>query len=344
MICAHWRFAGRSVGATPAMTCAYPSGRCRVWSTPTFTTTVFDATTSNCPRTPRLFRVLVLLLGRRVVDESVAARARERHAPGNLAAQRAGDRRLRLEEVVAAVADLDVALGREVRPAARDVDGASGRVLAEQRALWSAQHFDLRHVEEVEGGGRRASVEDPVDVEADARLDAVVREPERRPDAADRHRRVARIRRVELHGRDQLLHAVHVEGAGALDQRAAQHRHRDRHFLHHLFDAARGDDDALGEARGAQGEVGRCRRPGADHHLANRGLEPVERSLEPIRTGRDARTVGALTVGDGVNRGAARLVDDLHRDAGEWRLAGILDDAGDRRRCPAPGATPAAAR
>ena len=285
-----------------------------------------------------------LTLGRRVVDESVAARARERHTPGDLAAQRTGDRRLGLEEVVAAVADFDVAFAREVRPAARDVDRAGGRVLAEERALWSAQHFDLRDVEEVEGGGRRASVEDPVDVEADARLDAVVSEPERRPDTADRHRRVARIRRVELHRRDQLLHAIHVEGAGALDERAAQHRHRDRHFLHHLFDATRGHDDALGEARRAQGEVGRCRRPGADHHLANRGLEPVERSLEPIRTGRDARTVGALTVGDCVKRGTARLVDDFHRDAGEWRVAGIPDDAGDRRRCPALGATPAAAR
>ncbi len=229
--------------------------------------------------------MLVFSCVARVVDEAVAASAREREAPGDLAAERTGDRGLGLEEVVAAVTHLDVTFGREVRPAARDVDRACRRVLAEERALRSAQHFDLRDVEEVERRSGRARVEHAVDVETDARLDAVVGQAERRAHAADGHRRVARVGRVELDGRDQLLHAIHVEGAGTLHELATQHRHGDRHFLNGLLDATGRHDHTLGESRGRQRHIDLCRLASVDGTTSNGRLESIERRLHAVLTG-----------------------------------------------------------
>ena len=135
--------------------------------------------------------------------------------PATFVSERPGDRRLGLDEAVAAVVQLELGLRREARLPRRDVDRARGGVLAEQRALRSAQHFDPLDVEEVERRRRRPRVEDAVDVEADARLDAVVGQPERRAEAADVDRRVARVGRIELDGRNQLLQPVDVERAGA---------------------------------------------------------------------------------------------------------------------------------
>src|SRR3546814_8430958 len=53
-------------------------------------------------------------------------------------------------------------LGRLV---GRDVDRARGRVLAIKRSLRPAQHFDLRDVEEVEGGGGDARIIDVIDID-----------------------------------------------------------------------------------------------------------------------------------------------------------------------------------
>ena len=56
-------------------------------------------------------------------------------------------------------------------------------------ALRSAQHFDALDVDEIERRRRRPRVEDAVDIQADARLDAVVRQTEGRTHAANRDRR-----------------------------------------------------------------------------------------------------------------------------------------------------------
>ena len=178
-----------------------------------------------------MFRSFTSSLRLDVVDRAVALRAGEREAPGDLLRQRTGDRRLRLHEPQVAVVQLEVGSRREARLARRDVDGAGRGVLAEQRALRSAQHLDLIDVEEVERRRRRPRVEHAVDVEADARLEAVVGQAERRAEAADVDRRVARVGRVELHRRDHFLQAVHVERAGVGDQIAAHDRHRNRHVL-----------------------------------------------------------------------------------------------------------------
>ena len=54
-------------------------------------------------------------------------------------------------------------------------------------------HLNPFHVEEVERRRGGTGVEDAVDIETDARLDAVVGESEGRAKAADVDRRVARI-------------------------------------------------------------------------------------------------------------------------------------------------------
>ena len=183
--------------------------------------------------------VVDLFLRRDVVEHPVALRARQRHAAGHLVAERTRDRALGLHEVVVAVAELEVVFGGEARLARRHEDRAGRRVLAEQRALRPAQHLDALDVDEVERRRRRPRVQHAVDVVADAGLDAVVRETERRAEAADVDARVARIRRIELDRRDQLLDAVDVERARFGDELAVDDRHRNRHLLHGLFAPAR---------------------------------------------------------------------------------------------------------
>ena len=180
----------------------------------------------------QVVEVVHVVLRAGVVEHAVTLGAGEGQPAGELlAAEGPRDRGLRLNESQVAVVELEVGGRREAGPSRRDVDGAGRRVLAEERALRSAQHFDPLDVEEVERRRGGTGVEDAVDVEADARLDAVVGEPERRTEAPDLDRRVARIGRVELHRRNQFLQPVHVERADALDQGAVDHRDRNRHFL-----------------------------------------------------------------------------------------------------------------
>nr|GFD53998.1 hypothetical protein [Tanacetum cinerariifolium] len=93
---------------------------------------------------------VVVAPGADVVDHAVASGTDHRQAAGEIVADRARHRRLGLDEVEAAVADLGLALGREGRRAGGDVDRPGGGVLAEQRALGAAQHLDLLDVAEIE--------------------------------------------------------------------------------------------------------------------------------------------------------------------------------------------------
>src|SRR3546814_11427027 len=114
--------------------------------------------------------------------------------------QRPRDRGLRLFEIEIADADLGLALEFEGRLVGRDVDRAGGHVLAVKRPLRSAQHFDLRDVEEVEGRGSDARIIEVVDLDADALLNPVVGQAERRADSAGGYRGVARVRWSVLQG------------------------------------------------------------------------------------------------------------------------------------------------
>ncbi len=49
-------------------------------------------------------------------------------------------------------------------------NGATEAVLAEQRSLRTAQHFDALEVEQVDGGAGEGALVDVVDVDADARI------------------------------------------------------------------------------------------------------------------------------------------------------------------------------
>ncbi len=269
-----------------------------------------------------------------VADDAAALRARERQPPGRLARDRAGDRALGLHEVEAAVRDFEFVVGREAGLARRHVDGASGRVLAEERALRAAQHLDALDVEEVERRRRRPRVEDAVDVQADARLDAVVGEPERRAQPADVDGRVARVGRVELHGRQQFLQAVDVEVARVGDQSAADHRDGNRHLLREFLGSPRRHHDPFAEGRRGQREVEHDGLRQHDVDAARHGFEAVEGGLHTLASGRQAdASVLPLFVGEGGGDRPGRLVRDAHGDAWQGRAGAVANHAGQCRGC-----------
>ena len=183
--------------------------------------------------------------------------------PATLRPSGPGHRSLGLPEVEAAVGELQFVIGRETGLARGHVDGASGRVLAKQRALRSAQHLDPLDVQQIERGRGGAREVDAVDVQADALLDAVVGQAERRPDATDVDRRIARVGRVELHGRQQFLEPVDVEVTGIGHERAADHRDRDRHFLRDFLGASCRHHERLVDRCRGQREVQRRCLPGS---------------------------------------------------------------------------------
>jgi hypothetical protein len=102
-----------------------------------------------------------------------------------------------LYEQETAVVELDLGAPREARFAGRDVDRPSGRVLAEQGSLRPAQHLDPIDVEEIERRRGGTGVKDAVDVETDARLEAVIGKSEGRAQPADVDDELG-IGRVEL--------------------------------------------------------------------------------------------------------------------------------------------------
>ena len=71
--------------------------------------TLSDGANSSCPRTPALSRSLTCCPVLVLKTRAVALRAGERQASGDLAAERAGDRRLRLHEAEIADVQLEVA-------------------------------------------------------------------------------------------------------------------------------------------------------------------------------------------------------------------------------------------
>jgi hypothetical protein len=182
--------------------------------------------------------------------------------------QRAGQGGARLD--VAEIADrkLGAAFGLEARRAGDQVDRAGGRVLAVERALRPAQDLDPLDVEEVEGRRGDAAVIDLVDIDADALLDAVIGEAERRAEAADIGRRVARIGRVELEARLDLAEPGHIEAGRRGQPLVADHRDGERHVLQAFVAAPRGDDDVA--ATGLGGRLGR-RRLGRLRPVRRRG-------------------------------------------------------------------------
>ena len=221
----------------------------------------------------------------RIVDIAVAVRRRHGKAHSHSIAQRAGNRALELVKAFIADRNLGARGKVKARLARRDVDGARRRVLAVERTLRPAQHFDPIDIEEIECRRCRSRIIDIVDIDADARFDAVVGKTESRPEPADVERGVARILRIELQRRSQLLHAVDVERAGPVDMFTTQHRQGDRHGLRRFRPVPRGDEDNVAlicrrlrggrivggrgqrRSRGYQRQGGSGNQQGAQSHL-----------------------------------------------------------------------------
>ncbi len=133
-----------------------------------------------------------IFVARDVVDRALARRGGRRQAQRDIVGQGPRGGGLCLNELVIAAADLDPGFGREARRARRNVERARCGVLAVERPLRAAENLDLRDIDEVEGRGADAADIDAVDIEADALLDTVVGQAERRAQTANVDRRVAR--------------------------------------------------------------------------------------------------------------------------------------------------------
>ncbi len=129
-------------------------------------------------------------------------------------------------------------------------DGAADGVLAVERALRAAQHFDAADVDQVEQGALGPRVIDVVEVEADAGIDA----PQRvgLADAAQEDGEGGRLaaagvdREIGHRGLD-----VGKVGRGLVFERfGGDHGDRHRHFLNVFLAAAGGDGDLFGPAFG----------------------------------------------------------------------------------------------
>ncbi|MDZ4366630.1 MAG: hypothetical protein U0987_06330 [Afipia sp.] len=111
-----------------------------------------------------------------------------------------------------------------------------------------AQHFNLIDVEKVERGCRNARVIDVIDIYADALLEPVAGQAKGYTDAADINGSVARVRRIDLQRRGELLQLHNIEIACGLDRIAPDDRDCDGDFLRRLLPTAGGDDDDIAAA------------------------------------------------------------------------------------------------
>ena len=144
---------------------------------------------------------------------------------------------------------------------------------------------------------------------------------------------VAWIGRIELDGRNQLFHAIHVERARAGDELATQHRHRNRNFLNRLFDATRRHDHAFGESSRRQRHVDLRRLASVDGTTSHGRLESVERRLHAILAGSQVgHLIAALCVADGFLRGASGFVNHANRRTGDGTAGRVTNHTADSGR------------
>ena len=207
-------------------------------------------------------------------------------------------------------------------PLGHDLHRAADRVLAEERALRSAQHLDALDVEQFEHRARRAGEVDVVDVDADARI--LGDDEVGLADAAEEDLRevaaaaaVARVR--ELHVRRRVGDAAKVAHAQLAERFAAERRNRDRHVLQVLFAPPRRDDDRLLDAFEAEHHiVERAILAGANLDAGGFGAsQSGKRDGEGVgaggHAGEDESPVG---IGHRPPRIARRIVDERHVRSG----------------------------
>ena len=195
-----------------------------------------------------------------VVDVAVIAVVETGDARPDSVAQRQVEYGTTAEFALGEEAGLDIAAQVAGRFFRDDIDHAGRRVLAEQRALRPAQHFELIDVDQIAERLTRTGEDDTIDHGRDRRL-AGDREG-RGAHAAQEQRLVERRTGFqEVQRGDEILRALQADLALRRQRIARNDRHGDRHILQSLAAFLRGDDDLAG--RGilcCRGSVGGRRR------------------------------------------------------------------------------------
>ena len=146
--------------------------------------------------------------------------------------------------VAAVVRLVDVAVGLGGRGLGDDVQYTGRGILAEQRALRAAQHFDAVEVEQVEGGLAGTAVDHAVDHRGHGGLDP--RRGGNGAHATDEQRGVlVRSAGAEVQRRHLLDDAGDAVATVALQLFALDHRDRHRDFLQRFLAPRGGDGDRL---------------------------------------------------------------------------------------------------
>ncbi|CAI8760338.1 hypothetical protein EMIT0196P_150106 [Pseudomonas chlororaphis] len=247
-----------------------------------------------------------------VLDIAVAAGAIGRKTPGQLVVQRPGNSALGLEVAVLAHRGLDAALGGEARCAGADVDHPGGGVLAEQRALGTAQHFQLLDVHQVEHRHARPSQVDVVDVQPDAAFQAIAGRVVAQ--AADRHAGLARVHVGDVDARHQLLQILDAIDPLALQGLATDHAHRRRYVLGALLATPRGHGHGFQlAAGGGPGGIGLGRGLGGRFGVGGIAVGPAGATGQQ-QGQRQALEPSGRSGGDKVQRAHGRLLGKKQTD------------------------------
>ena len=179
-----------------------------------------------------------------IADIAIAPIVTTRDAGGDRVAERAGQHALDHHGVVVAIARLDISTELELGFAGDDRDHARAGVLAEQRRLRPAQHFDTLDIGQIADLRGRAAAIDAIDEHAHAGLDAGVVGAV--AEAADDEIGVGRrCLLVDAQRGDDARQVLEVADLGALDRLGGGHADRDRDRLQGLLALGRGDDDVV---------------------------------------------------------------------------------------------------
>ena len=180
-----------------------------------------------------------------VGDHAFAGRVRDRQSASQLVGHnRTRHRDLALTEHIVTAGQFDAGVRGEGRCRRGDGHRARGCVLAIERALRTAQHFDPLNIDQIEGRRGRTGIIDLVNIEASARLKAVIGEVRGAAEAPYIDLGIARIVGRELHAGDHFRQLGDIRRIGLGQKLAAEHGHGCGNILN-IFIAVTGGNDHL---------------------------------------------------------------------------------------------------
>ncbi len=189
--------------------------------------------------------------------------------------ERRFERAAQVDAVELAIRAFDEA-GAVARGLARHhADGTACRVLAEQRSLRTAQHFDALDVEQIEHGTGRAREHDVVHIDRHAGLEYRLEVGE--ADAANvgyEGRAVAGTERIDRDVGRELADVDDVRGVAQLQRLARDCRDGERGLLQEFLAEPGGDDDFFETVRCGRLSVqtGSENNTGCSNHAAGQGI------------------------------------------------------------------------